>query len=221
MSVLELLQDLRKADTGRPSPHDVDRLLAHLESLRHVIRRIANGVVADEGAILNDAAYKICTHIESFRGATEGEAFNFCSTVVHNTTIEFFRRARGRWNYVDSGRSGSLQADADESADDIATFPDERSSSNPEEEASSRQALRLLHSALDALESGERDAVWELVVEDGRVVDMARKTGERQNTISQRKKRALQKLAAVLPRDLAEAYVDRRRPARAARKRRA
>jgi len=183
--MLALLYALRESKQQGQDCQDLLRELGQrLGRFRGTMRDTMTQVQRpDEEAILNAALYAIFNAIEGFRGRTEGEAVSYCKRAVFTRTLSHLRAAKSR-------DVGAPPAGGSESAEEI---PEHRQ--NPVDVLLRRERQRLLGEALDCLSLQERELLERVEIHGERIVDIAQRSGEAQNTLTQRKIRALRKLA--------------------------
>lgn len=181
--MLALLYALRASkQQGQDCQDHLRALEQRLRRFRSMIRKMDPEQLTDEEAIFNAVLYAIFNAIEDFRGRTEGEAVSFCQTVVRHRTISDMRRKRP----------------PEEGTDSLEKLP--APGRNPEEVLLAEERRQLVYQALDCLKPAERELLERVVWYEERIVDIAQRSGEAQNTLTKRKNRAMCKLACCLAR---------------------
>lgn len=202
MALLLLLRALKeRKEKGQDCYALIQELQRRLEPLAlGTMRRMVSGQMAEEQAILNTALYSIFAAVERFRGVTEAEAVSYCKQAVTTKTLDHIRREKGRLVYI--GRETSLAPDQDSNEEPAeaenleAMAQSERS--DPETLVARKEVWQRVREALNCLSSLERQVVERVEVHGERISDLARDTGEAENTLSQRKNRALRKIRKCL-----------------------
>lgn len=219
MAFLPILLELqRRKSRGQDCDETSGALESELGRFRRTVIRamIPGGVLADESDVISTAQAAICTKVESFRGTTEGEAYEFCRRVVRNEMINYIRHVKktvGHFAFVGSkGTAHAGQEDNDPEGNDVPAagiseehFGNARNA-GPEDIVAANELSHILQRALRQLSQREQDVLYSVVVKDERIVDLSVRTGEPENNLTVRKRRALRKLAQLLPREIVERY---------------
>ena len=181
--MLALLETLK---TSKQQGYDCQAALHILEQrlrrFRSLMHKMDLEQHRDEKAIFNAALYAIFNAIEDFRGRTEREAIAFCRTIVRRTTIRHLRAVT--W--------------PTERTDLLEAIPAPGPTS--EESLLEEERHQLVHKALALLRPEERVLLERVALHGERIVDIALRSGEAENTLTKRKNRAVRKLAHYLAR---------------------
>jgi len=181
--MLALLDTLRTSkQQGRDCQAPLYALEQRLRRFRSLMHKMDPEQRLDDEAIFNAVLYAIFNAIEDFRGRTEGEAIAFCQTVVRHTTISHLRAVP--W--------------PTEGTESLETIP--APGRTPEEVLLDEERRQLVHKALACLRPEERVLLERVELHGERIVDIAQRSGEAQNTLTKRKNRAVRKLARCLAR---------------------
>jgi RNA polymerase sigma factor (sigma-70 family) len=199
MGFLPVLLALRDRVPGQgDGEEEVRRLGRLLEDFRPRLRWMAGGELADEDAIFNAACFSISNGARRFRGISEGEARRYCWQTVNRGAVDAYRHAGGRWMYRVSAASAAISAEdlyeAEPCGLRLAAEGDsewETTSDREEERERVREAIRSLNAA-------DRELVEQIGIRGERIRDLALRLGVRENTLTQRWRRACARLRKAL-----------------------
>ena len=199
MGFLPVLLALKERVPGHGNgEEEVRRLGRLLEDFRPRLRWMAGGELADEDAIFNAACFSISNGARRFRGDSEGEARRYCWQTVNRGALDAYRHAGRRWMYKmsapASGLDGEELYEAEPCGLRLATDGDaawETDVERQEERERVREALRRLNAA-------DRELVERIGIRDERIHDLAIRLGVRENTLTQRWRRACARLRRIL-----------------------
>jgi RNA polymerase sigma factor (sigma-70 family) len=172
----------------------------HIGRFRGTIRRMVSGHLADEEVILKDVLLALWTAANMFHGQSEGEAVTYVRKVVTHKTLDHVRAARGRLLFVGGGTRrvpGYEEARQEESVSDQGDGRGEFSvggGETPEARVAREQLRALVREALAGLTLPEREIIERVDLQGEKITDIAARTGEQENTLTQRRLRALRKL---------------------------
>lgn len=208
MPLIEIFITLKqKLAASQPCNDTIKDLSQYLKHFRPILRRAFGGTAADEDEILNTVCEKIWKGVRKFRGQSEGEAYNYCRTIVQREIINYIRHIGATVGAVSlTGPMGGAAVPAEDTGTSVEEGLDpstaaDGDSPDPVEAAEDRRHILV---ALDRLNPVERDLVWLNLIEGVQIAEIARGSGETQEALSKRKERALAKLRQVLPSYLAE-----------------
>lgn len=224
MSLLPILQDLQvRKQQGQDCGELLQDLGRELGRFRSVMRKMAHGQLAEENAILNEAAYSLFNAIVGFCARTEEESVAYCRRTVINETISHFRKAKGVLLFV-GGRASPIHGYGRDPGEEpiggeegLESIPQPKES-NPETLVLRRERLQRIHKALDHLSPLERELIERVELGNERITDIAKEILQREildplspkgvqkleNSLTKKKTRALLKLRKYLPTDLKE-----------------
>jgi RNA polymerase sigma factor (sigma-70 family) len=194
MSLLRILTALKeRTAAGRDSRALSEELHAVLcERFRRVLRAMAGCELADEDGILSEAWESVLRNIRTFRGTSEGEAYNYCRRAIVTRALDARRSAGGRWICKGSRRPSNAADDVEGEAE-FQTDP-----IDVEGQVQSAEAAVRLREGLLRLKPAERELVVLVDLRGQRIRDIARQFGVKENTLTVRRIRALAKLRKIL-----------------------
>lgn len=224
MSLLPILQDLQvRKQQGQDCGDLLQDIGRELGRFRAVMRRMARGQLAEEDAILNEAAYSIFNAIGGFCARTEEESVAYCRRAVITKTISHFRAAKGELLFSEgkTSRISGYEKNPEEESIGEGRDPEAISKpkgSNPETLVWRREISQMVSKALDHLNPLERELIERVELYDERITDIAKEILQREildppspkkiqkleNSLTKKKTRALLKLRKYLPTDLKE-----------------
>jgi RNA polymerase sigma factor (sigma-70 family) len=209
-ALLPLLLALKERREREDNADDLlQELSQHLRSrFRGTIRRVVRCELAEEEAILNDALFALWTAASSFQGGNEGATVSYCITIVTNKTLDHIRATKGVLICV-GGKVVRVPGYEEDSPEPPVADIGPRGSmqsgfgqDTPETAVERKQLRSLLVDALARLTPPERELIERIDLQGERVTDVAGQTGEQENTLTQRRRRALRKLQQFLPAEL-------------------
>ena len=196
-SLLSTMVALKKCKEQGGDYADLEvELTGRLRRFSGMISHIMRGESVNYEDIVGAAARSIVANIIAFEGESERSAGSYCWKAVRNATLSFWRREHRH-------RQRELLGDDE---DFSGTFGASRRTSDPEQAVERHELARHLNQAMARLPPRDREVLVLTVVEDRRIVDISDGSPGHQNMIAVRKRRALRRLAALLPADVIAAY---------------
>jgi RNA polymerase sigma factor (sigma-70 family) len=188
----------------RQHGENCDDLLQELDQrvgrFRGTIRRMVSGQLADEEAILKDSLLALWNAASTFRSQSEGEAVMYVKRIVTHKTLDHVRAARGQLVFIGGAARwvpGYEERRPEESLSDQGEARDECSegeSETPETRVERAQLRAAVREALAGLTLSERELIEWVDFQGEQITSVAAQTGEPENTLTQRRLRALRKL---------------------------
>jgi RNA polymerase sigma factor (sigma-70 family) len=196
LPVLLALKD--RQPRGGDGDEDVRRLSHLLEDFRPRLRWMAGGELADEDAIFNLACFSISNGAWRFNGGSEGEARRYCWQTVNRGAVDAYRRAGGRWMYKVSARNDAVEEDDLFGAEPCGITSGGEAEAQPEADNQRQEERERVREAVRRLNAADRELVESIGIRGERIRDLADRLGVRENTLTQRWRRACARLRKLL-----------------------
>jgi RNA polymerase sigma factor (sigma-70 family) len=196
LPVLLVLKD--QQPRGGDGEEAVRRLGRLLEDFRPRLRWMAGGELADEDAIFNAACFSISNGARRFNGSSEGEARRYCWQTVNRGAVDAYRRAGGRWMYKVSARGCLAESEDRFEAEPGGAPPSTEAESPPEADSQRQEERERVREAIQRLDAADRELVERIGIRGERIRDLAIRLGVKENTLTQRWRRACARLRKIL-----------------------
>jgi RNA polymerase sigma factor (sigma-70 family) len=197
LPVLLALKD-RAPGSENGEEEEVRRLGRLLEDFRPRLRWMAGGELADEDAIFNAACFSISNGARRFRGNSEGEARRYCWQTVNRGAVDAYRHAGGRWMYKVSPSLCALDAEDLYEAEPCGPRLTAAADSDWETAGEREEERQRVREALSRLNAADRELVEQIGIRGERIRDLSIRLGVRENTLTQRWRRACARLRKIL-----------------------